>query len=274
MKKAILLILLLPAFLQAAESYTFGIIPYDTPLSSINNQNRLIRYLEQKSGLTFKRLQLNNDEEMIKAYRAGIVDVAWIGSYQYMKYGPQLYSYPIVKPVRYGRSFYRAAFIAHESSEIQSIDMLRGRTIAFVSRKSEAGYIYPTVMLSQRSMYEGNQYFAQFLKGHDNVLYEVYDKKYDAGCVFDSSIDVFLNAKQRSAIRVIGYSEEIPYEPIIVSKRMTGSDAKLIQEVLSECNDATLLDSLSIERFTEASQREYSVYPSRSFMVLDFKSEE
>ncbi len=274
MRKYILLIVLLPLFtLNAQDTFTFGVLPYDTPFSSINNQNSLIRYLEQQSGFTFKKIVLNNDEELLEAYKSGEIDIAWIGTYQYMKYHPQLYSYPIVKPVRFGRSFYRSAFVTHNTTDIQSLDMLKGKTIAFVSRKSEAGYIYPAVMLAENNMYEGNQYFAQYLKGHDNVLFEVYDKKYDAGCVFDSAVEVFLNRKQQSEIRVIAYSKEIPYEPLIVSKRLPAETAQQFQKILLECRDAALLDTLDIQGFTGAEQRDYTVYPSRSFELFDYNQQ-
>jgi phosphate/phosphite/phosphonate ABC transporter binding protein len=270
MKKLILLLIIFFSLpLMSQESLVFGIIQSDTPLSSINNQNRLIRYIEQSTGFSVKRLHLKTDEEMLTAFRSGIVDFAWIGTFTYMKYRTQINVVPIVKPMRYNRTFYRAAVITHKGSEVQSLEMLTGKTIAFVSRNSEAGYIYPRVMLYEKKMIEGKDYFTQFLKGHDNVIYEVHSGKYDGGCVFDSALDVFLNSKQRSEIRVVEYSRDIPYEPIVMSIRSRKDRVEFLQDKLINCNDRTLLDSLDIQSFQYATDQEYKVYNSNLFFEVE-----
>ncbi|MFW5808776.1 MAG: PhnD/SsuA/transferrin family substrate-binding protein, partial [Spirochaetota bacterium] len=158
---AAILCVLLSASAFARDTIVFGIISYDTPLSSISNQTLLVRYIEQKADIAVRVITLKNDEETVNAFKNGIVDIAWIGTYQYMKYRTQLFAYPLVKPVHFGRSYYRSLFVTHRDSGIQTLSDLSGKTVAFVSSQSEAGYIYPVVMLAQNRMYEGEQYYAR-----------------------------------------------------------------------------------------------------------------
>lgn len=247
---------------------TFGYITYKTPISSYTKQEKLIKYLEKATGFKIKSLSLKNEEEIVAAFRNGKVDFAWIGSADYIKNRPYLYSYPLVKPVRYGRDFYRGAIITRSDNGITNLQMIKGKTLACVAQDSESGFIFPVLMLAQNKLYLSKDYSARFLRGHDNVTFSILRNQYDVGAVFDTSLEVYLNEKQQSEIRVIGYTKNIPYEPIIISKRVPGSTALYLKESLLQIEDQSLLKELKIEKLTPASDAEYAIYPSGLFQLL------
>ncbi|MDA3900229.1 MAG: phosphate/phosphite/phosphonate ABC transporter substrate-binding protein [Spirochaetes bacterium] len=257
----------------AQTTLTMGIASYASPLSSYTKQEKFVRYIEENTDITVRPLVFKNNDELILQYKKGKIDFAWIGTVQYMKHRNELYSYVLVRPIRRNREFYRGVFIAHSSSEINGLIDLKSKSVAFVSKTSEAGFIFPALTLHSAGLTITKDYYPEFLRGHDNVIYAVQQKKYDAGAVFDSALEVYLNDSQRSQIKILGYTKEIPFEPIIISKRIDKNIAQTLQRVLVECTSTMLLSDLNIDRFIESSDTPYQIYRPGNLDILNLAKE-
>lgn len=255
--------------LSAQTRISMGISPYTTPLTSNTKQDKFIRYIEEKTDTSITPVVFKNDEELLQYFRQGKIDFAWLGTFQYIKYKTELYSYVIARPIRQNRDYYRGAFITHSSNEISGFNDLRSKSIAFVSHTSQAGYIFPVLSLYTSGLTLGKDYYPEFLRGHDNVIYAVQQKRYDAGVVFDSALEVYLNDTQRSQIKIIGYTRDIPFEPFIISKRIDKELVETIRNAIIECNSPVLLKDLKVDRFVADTDSTYRIYNPSSFKIID-----
>jgi phosphonate transport system substrate-binding protein len=99
--------------------------------------------------------------------------------------------------VWHGKMSFTARIWVHQESHIQSLEALRGRTIAFVDPASSSGYIYPMVMLMKRGLVndrDPKSFFKEvlFAGSHDAALLALLSRNVDATASFDTAPQQYL----------------------------------------------------------------------------------
>ena len=130
---------------------------------------------------------LEDYEKMIQRTRAGQIDIGLYGAALYVetqKLYPQLSYIATSIWKKTGRFTYFSYLITRKGSGLSSIQSLRGKSLAFGSRESTGGYMYPLAWMKENGM-EPESYFSsiRFLGSHNNVLDAVAQGKVDAGTV-------------------------------------------------------------------------------------------
>lgn len=82
---------------------------------------------------------------------------------------------------------YRMEIITHEETDIETVDDLEGREVAFVSETSNSGYLAPRAILYEEfDMLPGEDFDFTFSGSHDNSILGVFNRDYDAAAIADN----------------------------------------------------------------------------------------
>ncbi len=108
---------------------------------------------------------------------------------------------------------YHMAIITHADSDIETIEDIRGRTMAFTSETSNSGFKAPSALLkAEFAMEAGVDFEPAFSGAHDNSVLGVYNKDYDAAAIADQ-VMIRMAARgviDQDRIRIIYQSEAFP----------------------------------------------------------------
>src|SRR4030066_1204285 len=222
-----LLLLLTASFASAADSEIsvedgtpketiyFSAIALYHPIVMYQKYQPLMNYLTQNTPYRFE-LKLSKDyRDIINFLKSNKIQIALLGGVTYLEAKKEFNIIPILKPLgANGKPYYRCVFITKDSNKnINSLNDLKGKSVAFASKLSTSGNLAPLyhlysvadVKLEDLSRYENFRY-------HDSVAREVLRGNFDAGAVIDSVAERF---KDRG-VKIIDVSEPIPGLPIAV----------------------------------------------------------
>ena len=127
---------------------------------------------------------------------------------------------------------YEMELLTHRESGIESVEQLRGHTIAFVAPTSNSGFKAPSVLLeAEFGLVAGRDFTPAFSGRHDNSVLGVLQRDYDAAAVANTVIDQVLarGVGSREDLRVLYRSETFPTTAFGVSSRL---DAELARAVV------------------------------------------
>jgi len=108
--------------------------------------DELARWMGERLGARIHRREAASYEALANDVRDGLVDVAWLPPIVFVRLAEVVT--PIGSILRGGASAYEAALIVRASSEIDTIDALRGTRAGWVDLWSAAGFVLPRVKLA------------------------------------------------------------------------------------------------------------------------------
>jgi len=196
----------------------FSRVPVENMFSLVRRTQPLVRYLEDHLGVDVA-LQVG------LSYDALIQNMLQ-GTYHFVLVGPEVYCRASLQgakymarcaPVREGQTDYRGAIVVRQDSEIERVDQLKGRSVAFVDRVSVGGFRFPKRALQQAGLSLEDLGRHRFVGSHDGVLREVLDGKFDAGGCFEDAPNLYLPGVQARQIRILERTGRIPNEPLALS---------------------------------------------------------
>src|SRR6202161_3671201 len=166
-------------------------------LGGENTQDRLKRYdtyqqlLQAKLGIPVKLFPAADYAGVMQGLAAGQLDAT--------EFSPSAFAgtwldchcvEPIVVPQeKDGTIFYIAAMLVRKDSGINSIDDMKGRSLAFTDPNSASGYLIPSATLRAKGIdLTDGKYFSRvgFSGGHEQGVVAVLNRQYDACVVWAS----------------------------------------------------------------------------------------
>lgn len=163
----------------------------------------------------------------------------------------------ILKSVRRGRSMYRAALICRVDDELDA-DHLQGKRAAWVDPLSTAGYLLPLAYLRGRGHEPEDTLGEQrFVGSYRDALLAVLGREADITAVYAptatesdarSNMSDHVGAAEVQ-LRPFAYSEETPADGLILSTKLSASDADRLIENLSLVTDGSKGPTLLLELF-------------------------
>jgi phosphonate transport system substrate-binding protein len=207
-------------------------------LGGENTQDRLKRYdsfqklLQEKLGVPVKIFPSADYAGVMQGLAAGQLDAtefspsAFAGTWLDCKCVE-----PVVVPQeKDGSIFYIAAMIVREDSGINSIDDMKGHSLAFTDPNSASGYLIPSVTLRAKGIdLADGKYFTRtgFSGGHEQGVVAVLNRQYDACVVWTSGLGdestgftrgvlrsmVDKGMLKMSDVKVIWRSDKVPNGP-------------------------------------------------------------
>ncbi|MBU3742285.1 MAG: phosphate/phosphite/phosphonate ABC transporter substrate-binding protein [Candidatus Kapabacteria bacterium] len=234
----------------------------------------LMAYLHATTGLHFRSSVPTNFVAVVEAFGAGKADIAIMNTFSYLLANTKYNAHAALKVVRRdGEMSYRGQLLAHAGEDINSLEDLRGRRIAYVDPSSTSGYIYPKALLQQRGIVTGEEVFAN---KHDNVVTMIYQRQVDAGATYYSPADKktgeLLDARARvkaqfpdvfEKIKILELTEPIPNDPVVFRDMFPAEfERRIIDALLKYAatarGKASLMDIASVEGLAPSSDADYA----------------
>jgi phosphonate transport system substrate-binding protein len=236
----------------------------------ITGGNEVADIISEKTGYYFHVAVPTSYAAVIEAMGTKETDIAWLATYAYILANQKFDAEVALTVVRKGFDKYRGQFIAHSDSNINSLEDIDGKTIAFTDAASTSGYIYPSALLIEKGI-EPEKYF--FAGGHPQVVLAVYSRKADVGCAFwtPANQDVAHDARSTvietypdvmEKVKIIGFTEWIPNATVTFRKNFPAEmKEKIVNALLEFANEdkghQVLKDLLEIDNFIRATDKDY-----------------
>jgi phosphonate transport system substrate-binding protein len=238
----------------------------------ISHARKIADYLRTETDYYYRVEVPKNYTEVIEALGNGKADVAWLGTFAYVvaneKYGAMVG----LTAERRGSKRYRGQFVALAESDIETLEDVEGRKIAYTDSVSTSGYIYPSALLAQNGIQPEEVYFAG---GHPQAMLAVYKGDADVGCAYwaadnydgpqDARVQIAnLYPDVFDKTRVIGYTEWIPNDTVTFRAEFPQEIRTKIEEALmnfvsTQEGKNVLVNMYGIDGFVQAFDTDYDV---------------
>ena len=177
-----------PAQFVNPDTLIFAYTPVEDPAVYRDVWADFLKHMEEVTGKKVEFFAVDSNAAQLEAMRAGRLHVAGFNTGS----NPFAVNYagfvPFAMMAKADGSFgYEMEIIVPADSDIQSVDDLKGRTIAFTEPTSNSGYKAPSALLkAEFNFIEGEDYNSVFSGGHDNSILGVANKDYEAASIANS----------------------------------------------------------------------------------------
>ncbi|HLE34720.1 MAG TPA: phosphate/phosphite/phosphonate ABC transporter substrate-binding protein [Nitrososphaerales archaeon] len=209
-----------------------GFIPSENAEELTPKAQQLEKYLESKLNVDVEVVVPTSYEPLIEGMRFGHVQAAFMDTgaawLAHERSGAEIILAEVVK----GRVYYQATAFVRADSDIQSMEDIKGKRLAFTSWRGSSGFIRPASMMQERGIMtvNGNDLLAveqalqdtftqhTFAGGYAAALKLLVEGKVDVAFGADDSPERFLTLDEQSQIRVLEKYGKVPSHVFIVSK--------------------------------------------------------
>lgn len=262
---------------QTRFTIKFGRVPSVTVTELLKQNAPLIRRLKDELNVNVTYRFADNYRGIIEGMRQNEYDIAWLGPYSYVLsgcYSDTSAAYrPLVRPVRRDRegnlsAEYRSIIFTNRNSDIETLSDLKGRSFAFVDRRSTSGFLFPMAKMMDAGLDPETDLEYEFLNRHDRVVQAVDNGDYPAGATYDDARMEEFQSRTRAERRlpVIERTKPIPSSPIAVSRQFEQNHPDVVErfvEIMTSLykteSGKKILRSLKIARYQKAAYEDYKV---------------
>jgi phosphonate transport system substrate-binding protein len=192
----------------------FAYTPVEDPAVYEGVWKDFLDHLSEATGKPVQFFPVQSNAAQIEAMRAGRLHVAGFNTGA----NPLAVACAGFRPFAMmaandGTFGYHMAIITHVDSDIETIEDLRGKTLAFTSETSNSGFKAPSALLkSEFDMEAGTDFEPAFSGAHDTSILGVYNKDYDAAAIADQ-VMIRMAARDmidQDQLRIVYKSEPFP----------------------------------------------------------------
>jgi phosphonate transport system substrate-binding protein len=229
-------------------------------------------YLEKETGLSIQLKIPKSYDAMVDDFGGQKNCFALMSSQSYVLANTRHQATVKLRTVRFGHSSYQGMIVTHAASGIKTIKDLQGKNIAYTDELSTSGYLYPKKILEKNNIKTGKEIF---LKKHDEVIKQVYERTVDAGAAFyspPSPEGELRDARGRiiakypdieKKVLILIKTDPIPNDPVVFSKQFDATQAnKLCMALMKLSKDEkgkqALVELYGTEGFVKASDADYN----------------
>ena len=239
-----------PAAAQAAgaemavpERLVISFTPEAAPIELELDAQGLAAFLERELGIEVVTRVDADYTGTVEAMRAGHAHLAFMSplasALAYEMAGARM----IVAEERNGLPYYETRFWVRKDSGIESLEDLRGKTVAFNDPLSASGYLFPVAKLIEEGLVEDadgiNGFFGRvyFAGGTELSLRALMNGFVDAAGVSMYGPEVFLSPQERDEIAAIAGHGPIPNHGVAVSGALPEPLVERLQTALLKLNE-------------------------------------
>ena len=213
--------------------------------------NVIAAALGKSTGLTWKVSVPTSYAAQIDAICAGQVDVAFIAPLQMTLALDKGCVTPIAAALRKNAegkltTTYESQILVRKDSGIKTLADLKGKRFAFTDTISASGYLFPSLLLKQKTGQDPKTFFGganniTFIGGHPQAALAVYNRQVDGGSMFIDARVKDLQTKELAAgmpsdildvTEVIDKAGPIPNDGIAIRKDVPTDIAGQIKKAL------------------------------------------
>lgn len=212
----------------SAQTYVFAPLPMEEPEAVIRQYKPFLAHLERETGLHFQIAYSKDYAELLRKFRDGEVDIAYLGPLPYVELKA---AYPAAEPVvhfleRSGKAkFTCALFTAGEDNPKAKSGKAR---VALTQPLSTCGYLAADALLAlQHNDIELLRY--RYIGKHDEAVLSVARGDFEWGAAKTSIVRRYENL----GIRIVRETAELPSFSLVAnSKRMPQQHLDAIRKAL------------------------------------------
>ncbi|MBW7057601.1 phosphate/phosphite/phosphonate ABC transporter substrate-binding protein [Paracoccus bogoriensis] len=177
-----------PAELVDPAELIFAYTPVEDPAVYAEAWSDFLAHLEEATGRPVQFFPVQSNAAQIEAMRAGRLHVAGFNTGSNPLAVACAGFRPFAMMAAEDGSFgYEMEFITHPDSGIETVEDIRGKTMAFTSETSNSGYKAPSALLAaEYGMEAGTDFTPAFSGAHDNSILGVANRDYDAAAIANS----------------------------------------------------------------------------------------
>jgi phosphonate transport system substrate-binding protein len=221
-----------PRVVLDPERLIFAYTPVEDPAQFRDVWAGFLAHMEREVGREVIFFPIQSSAAQIEAMRAGRLHIAGFNTGSVPLAVNCAGFIPTVMMAAADGSFgYEMELLTHRESGIESVEQLRGHTIAFVAPTSNSGFKAPSVLLEAEFGLVADRDFTPAFSGrHDNSVLGVLQRDYDAAAVANTVIDQVLarGVGSRDDLRLLYRSETFPTTAFGVSSRLDEHLARTI----------------------------------------------
>lgn len=253
--------------------------PNESTDESADARAGLAEDLEAALGVEVEEIQASDYNAIVEALRTGKADAAYMGALATAHASDRAGAIPVAMkaPDRdRTQAVYHSLLITSSSNEdINSIEDIKGKTIAFVDPESTSGNLFPTYEIMKAfpeenmtsdDLHTNGKFFeaASYSGKHQAGLQAVVRGDVDVVPISDQILQAEIDNGNVNAedVKIIHESEAIPAECFVVSKDMDEELSAKFQEFLLQYENEEYFEKVikvPNARFIEASIEDYQI---------------
>ena len=270
--------------------FTIAYAPNESTTESADARNGLARDLGEFLGCEVEEIQASDYNAIIEALRTGSADMAYMGS-QALALGVERTGLePIVMKAEDGdpeKAVYHSVFITNASNEdINSIQDVKGRTMAFVDPDSTSGNLIPTAEIIQAfpddglnsdMLHTNGDFFeaVSFSGSHQAGLQAIVKGDVDVAPISDQILasEIANGNAAESDVKIIHESAAIPAEAMVVAEHVDQETRDKLAEFLTGYeNEEYFTDVIKVPgaRFIECDMSDYQEIIELNKIINEF----
>jgi phosphonate transport system substrate-binding protein len=197
--------------------------------------------LEKATGLAWKVTAMSSYAAQVEGMCAGQIDAGFFAPLQMTLLISKSCGTPILGALRKDdtgtlATTYKSQILVRTDSGINTLADLKGKKFAFVDPLSASGYLYPSLVVKQKTGQEPKTFFSQtiFAGSHPNAALAVYNKQVDGAAMFIDARDSLVSANPdiKTATKVVDTAGPIPNDGVALRKGFPDDLGKTVKQAL------------------------------------------
>ncbi|TMC79279.1 MAG: phosphate/phosphite/phosphonate ABC transporter substrate-binding protein [Chloroflexi bacterium] len=203
--------------------------------------------LEKSTGLRMNVTVMTSYAAQVEAMCAGSVDMGFFAPLQMTLLLSKGCGTPVIGALRKDdtgqlSTTYKSQILVSVASGITDINGLKGKKFAFVDPLSASGYVYPTLVVKNKTGQEPKTFFSStiFAGGHPQAALAVYQGTVDGAATFIDARDslVATTPDIKTKTKVIDTAGPIPNDGVALAKNFPDDIAKQVKSALIDYSKA------------------------------------
>jgi phosphonate transport system substrate-binding protein len=210
--------------------FRYGILGGENEADRLTNYACFQDLLGKELGVPVELYPASDYAGVMQGLIAGTLEAGGLGASAYA--GIYIEDPDAVEPIvtqeqTDGSTGYYSVLYVRSDSEMDSLDALKGKSLAFADPNSTTGYLYPAYELKKQGFDPAGHFgSAGFAGGHEQAVIAVLNNQYDAGVTWTSGVGEYtsgnLNKMVRKGaldmddIKILWKSSLIPNSPEVI----------------------------------------------------------
>lgn len=251
-----------------------ALLPDESPSTIIKNNDGLKQYLQAKLNKEIDLVVTTDYSSMIEAASNKRVDLAYFGPLSYVLAKTKSDIEPFAAMKKDGKTTYQAVIIANIGSGVNTLQDVKGKTIAFGDHASTSSHLIPKSMLKEAGLETQKDYQEAFTGSHDAVAMAVQNGNAQIGGLSKPIYETLLEKKAISPdkVKIIAQSKEYPQYPWTMRSDLSPELKEKIRAAFIELNDKKVLKPFKADGFGSATDKDYdSIRDLAKILNLDLE---
>lgn len=201
------------------------------PSEDVKRFTPLLNYLERQTGYKFRLRVFPQNVDIAKEMGADQIQFSIIGPLSLLraeKYGAKSL---VIGITENGTSSFRSMIVTQPESPINSIQDLRGRTLALSNRTSTQGYLIPRIMLAQANLNLSDLASFESFQSYADAANAVLGGRFDAAALQDTLAE---KLAAQGLVKIIAISDYYPSGGVSAAPGVNPAVVAAVQKALLE----------------------------------------